>query len=68
MRVKTRLRFLREAHHLTQKELAEKLFLSQRAYASYETGANTLPLYRVFDLARVYGMSASEIFEGVDSE
>ena len=53
-----RLRDLREDHDKTQQDIADILGTSQTMYASYERGANELPLRHLLKLADYYGVSA----------
>lgn len=50
----SRLRDLREDHDLTQKEIAEKLQMSQTGYSKYETGENDIPTPILSALAELY--------------
>lgn len=52
-----RIRDLREDADLTQKELAEKLGMSQTGYSKYETGENDIPTAILIKLAEIYGVS-----------
>lgn len=51
------IRDLREDADLTQKELAEKLGMSQTGYSKYETGENDIPTAILIKLAEIYGVS-----------
>ena len=66
MRLSDKLLALRREHHLTQQELSQNLFLSQRAYNHYEKETTIPPLWRLLDIAKYYGITLSELFEGVD--
>ena len=48
-----RIRDLREDADLTQKELAEKLGMSQTGYSKYETGENDIPTAILIKLAKI---------------
>ena len=52
-----RIRNLREDADLTQKELAEKLGMSQTGYSKYETGENDIPTTILIKLAGFYKVS-----------
>lgn len=52
-----RIRDLREDNDLTQKEIAGKLNISQRAYSHYENGSRNIPLNIIVKLADVYNCS-----------
>ncbi len=61
-----RIRNLREDADLTQKELAEKLGMSQTGYSKYETGENDIPTAILIKLREIYGVSIDYIL-GVDN-
>ena len=52
-----RIRDLREDADLTQKELADKLGMSQTGYSKYETGENDIPTAILIKLSEIYGVS-----------
>ncbi len=52
-----RVKDLREDHDLKQKELAEILGISQRAYSHYENGTRKIPLDILIALADYYNCS-----------
>ena len=52
-----RLRDLREDMDWSQKQLAEKLMMSQTGYSKYETGENDVPTHVLLRLAELYGTS-----------
>ena len=52
-----RIRALREAHDLTQKEIAKILNMSQTGYSKYETGENDIPTKILIQLAKYYHTS-----------
>lgn len=53
----TRIRDLREDSDTSQKELADALGISQRAYSHYENGTRKIPLDILIALAEYYGCS-----------
>ena len=53
----TRIKGLREDSDIKQKELADALGVSQRAYSHYENGTRKLPLDILIALAEYYGCS-----------
>ena len=57
MNVYPRIRDLREDADLTQKELADKLGMSQTGYSKYETGENDIPTAILIKLSEIYGVS-----------
>ena len=52
-----RLKELREEHHYTQKELADKLHLNSVTYLHYEKDQREPPLALLADIALFYGVS-----------
>lgn len=50
----TKLKQLRLQHNWTQKQVAEKLYISQNAYSKMETGETRLKLDHIQALARIY--------------
>ncbi|MEE1012305.1 MAG: helix-turn-helix transcriptional regulator [Acutalibacteraceae bacterium] len=61
-----RLRELREDMDLTQKQVADLLFMHTTQYRRYETGERTLPLDTAISLAKLYGVSIDYIGELID--
>lgn len=53
----TRIKDLREDSDISQKELADALGISQRAYSHYENGTRKIPLDILIALAEYYGCS-----------
>ena len=53
----TRIKGLREDSDIKQKELADALGISQRAYSHYENGTRKIPLDILIALAEYYGCS-----------
>ena len=56
-----RLRDLREDHDLTQKQVADYLYVRCGTYSKYERGINQIPLELIIRLARYYGVSTDYI-------
>lgn len=56
-----RLKFLRESELYTQKQVAEHIFCSQRAYSHYETGQRDIPTQTLIRLADFYNVSVDYI-------
>ena len=52
-----RINNLREDNDLTQKKIADKLNISQRAYSHYENGSRSMPLNILVQLADIYNCS-----------
>ena len=61
-----RIRDLREDADMTQKELSEKLGMSQTGYSKYETCENDIPTAILIKLKEIYGVSIDYIL-GVDN-
>ena len=57
MRMKLRIRDLREDNDLKQKQLADYLLCDQSLYSKYERGERPLPLEYADKLADYYGVS-----------
>ena len=57
IRMKLRIRDLREDSDLTQKEVAEYLMCDQSLYSKYERGERALPLEMAAELAAFYKTS-----------
>ena len=52
-----RLKDLREDNDLLQKDLAQKLGISQQYYSQYELGNYTMPIELLIKLAKEYNVS-----------
>ena len=61
------MRDLREDADKTQKEIADVLGTSQTMYASYERGANELPIHHLIKLCEYYNVSA-DYFLGLNKK
>lgn len=55
---------LREEKHLTQAELAEKLYVSEKAVSKWETGRGYPDISIIEDLANALGVSTIELMTG----
>jgi len=60
-----RLRVLREEKALTQRDVAEKLGISQAAYSRLEKGEVEVSLNKLIKLSEVYGVDLAVMLEGV---
>ena len=60
-----RLRVLREGKALTQRDVAEKLGISQAAYSRLEKGEVEVSLNKLIKLSEVYGVDLAVMLEGV---
>lgn len=56
-----RIRELREDKDLTQKQVAEKLYMHTTQYRRYESGERTPPLDMAVALSKLYGVSVDYI-------
>ncbi len=56
-----RIRDLREDADLTQKQVAEKLFLQLTQYRRYECGESELPMNIAINIAKLYNVSLDYI-------
>ncbi len=56
-----RIRDLREARKLTQRQVAEFLGICQQVYSKYELGVRSLPIEHLMKLCRFYNASADWI-------
>ena len=52
-----RIRNLREDSDMTQQQIADKLYISRRAYSNYETGVRGIPTEILSQIADIYGTS-----------
>ena len=59
--VRQRLVELREEQGWTQKEVASRLNISQRAYSHYESGSRSISIELLVDIAELYGVSVSSL-------
>ena len=60
------IRKLREAKHLTQEELADKVCVSGKAISKWETGRGFPDIGLLEPLAKALGISVVELLSGVD--
>lgn len=56
-----RIRDLREDNDLTQKQVAEKLNVTQQTYSDYELGRITITAEVLIKLSSIYGVSVDYI-------
>ena len=61
--MKNRVRELRVARGLTQKELGECLGVSRQAVNAIETGKFDPSIWLAYDLARYFGVGIEELFD-----
>ena len=65
--MRNRVRDLREAAGLSQGQLAEELGVSRQTINSIETERYTPSLPLAFALARFFGKTIEEVFDGTDA-
>ena len=56
-----RLKDLREANDILQKDIAKLLGISQQYYSEYENGKRTIPIQHLITLAKFYGTTIDYI-------
>ncbi len=61
--MKNRVKELREARSLTQKELGEKVGVSRQAVNAIETGKFDPSIWLAYDLAAYFGLRIEELFD-----
>ncbi len=62
-----RVRFFRIERQLSQHELASKLGISYQQLHKYETGANSISISRLYQIAEALQIRAPKIFEGLEA-
>lgn len=62
--ISTNLRILREAHNLTQEEVAEKIDVSRQAVAKWESGKSVPDVNKCVLLAELYDVSLDTLVNG----
>ena len=58
MNINERMKEARIERGITQKEIAEKLNMTQQQYGLYETGKRDIPALKIKELAEIYNISA----------
>lgn len=61
--MKNRVKELREARRLTQKELGEKVGVSRQAINAIETGKFDPSIWLAYDLASYFDLRIEELFD-----
>ena len=61
-----RIRNLREDSDMTQQQIADKLFISRRAYSNYEIGVRGIPTEILSQIADIYGTSVDYLIGRTD--
>jgi len=63
-----RIKDLREDNDLTQKQIAEKLNMSQRGYSHIETGNNDISTETLINLSKIYNVNTDYILGISDNQ
>lgn len=63
-----RIRDLREDNSLTQKEVAEKCYISKKTYERYENGERIPPIDFIIRCADLYGVSIDYLCKRTDKK
>ncbi len=63
MKVQEKIRVLREINHWTQKDIAERMDMSQNGYAKIERGESKLDLEKLEQLANIFNINISELLD-----
>lgn len=61
MELHTKIRLIRKSQKLSQKNIADKLNISQRGYSKVETNLTALNLNRIEELAKIYNLTLWEL-------
>ena len=57
MTVFENIRNLREDKDMTQKQMADLLYINRRTYSSYETGVHSIPVEILIQISKIHGVS-----------
>ena len=63
MEIKDKIRFLRESQGISQEFLANELGISQKTLSRMENGQTEISINQLKGIAKVLGVSATELFE-----
>lgn len=61
-----RIKNLREDLDLTQKQIAERLYINRSAYSNYESGIRSIPIEILSELADIFGTSVDYLIDRTD--
>lgn len=61
MKTHEKIKLLRDTHHLTQEEMAEKLSMSTNGYAKMERGVTNIQVDKLEQIANVFNMDLLEL-------
>lgn len=59
--ISEKMRSLRKAKRLTQKELAEKLYVTPSTVSKWENGVAMPDIYAITDMADIFGVEVTEL-------
>lgn len=62
-----RIRNLREDKDLTQQQIADHLFISQRTYSRYENGERAIPTEVLIELSKYHDVSVDYLLNLTDN-
>ena len=68
MTIGEKIKDLRKKNNITQKQLAEQLFITYQAVSKWECGVSTPDISLIVPLTRVLNVSADELFGITDPE
>lgn len=63
MTVNDNIRRLREHHHLTQEQMAEKVGMTKNGYAKVERGETQLKIERLEQIANIFNIDIGELLK-----
>ena len=66
--IRLRIKELREDRDLTQRQVAELLFISRSTYSAYENGANSPPLEVLAQIAELHDTSVDYLLGLTDEQ
>ncbi len=61
MQVHDKIKLLRNSHHLTQEDMAEKLEMSVNGYAKMERGGTNIQIEKLEQIANIFGIDVLEL-------
>lgn len=62
-----RIKYFRRINNLSQADMADRLWMSQRAYHRLENGETSMTLDRIYQLAKIFNVSVDQLI-GYDGE
>ena len=62
-----RLSYMRIDHDMTQRDVAEYLYMNLQVYRRYEKGEREIPVGALIKLAQLYGVSTDYLLELKDT-